>query len=96
MEVVISERAEEDLALVFAYLLDVNVAAAERFSAEVEQRLESLKDMPWRGAPRDDLQPGLRCVLLRTLLVLYTIGPEEVLILRIIDGRMDVDAEFHA
>jgi plasmid stabilization system protein ParE len=37
---------------------------------------------------------GLRSVVVGTHLIFYTVGPERINIVRVIDGRMDVDEEF--
>jgi len=43
---------------------------------------------------RSEFGPDIRVLLVGVYLVIYRIMPNEIVILRVIDGRMDVEAEF--
>jgi plasmid stabilization system protein ParE len=53
-----------------------------------------LSHVPFIGQQRPLLGPGVRGVVSGHYVILYSVGEEQVTILRIIDGRMDVEEEF--
>ena len=95
MRVLISQRAEEDLARIYAYIASRHPGAAERFRIEAEKALASLGQNPELG-PR----PGWKTrhtrlrfwVISRfhNYLIYYEPGPNAVSIEGILDGRRDV------
>jgi toxin ParE1/3/4 len=46
------------------------------------------------GRERSSLAPGLRCLVAGLHLIFYTVDAEHITVVRVIDGRMDVDEEF--
>jgi len=58
------------------------------------KKLQQLTHFPFMGRERPEFTPSLRSVLVRTYLIFYTVEKTEVIIVRIIDGRMDLDKEF--
>jgi plasmid stabilization system protein ParE len=95
MKVLISQRAEDDLARIYGYLATRNPDAAERFKTEAENALALLGQNPKLG-PR----PGwhTRHTRLRfwvvsrfhNYLIYYETGKDGVSIERVLDGRRDV------
>lgn len=95
MKVRISQRAEEDLAGIHAYIASRDPGAAERFQIEAENALKSLGRNPELG-PR----PGWKTrhtrlrfwVISRfhNYLIYYESGQDAVSIERVLDGRRDV------
>ena len=95
MKVLISARAEEDLAGIYAYIAARNPDAAERFRTEAENALALLGQHPELG-PR----PGwkTRHVRLRfwvisrfhNYLIYYEPREDAVSVERVLDGRRDV------
>jgi toxin ParE1/3/4 len=94
MKVIVSARARADALGIYSYLFDRNPAAAERVLERIERKIEQLGDFPFVGAVRPRLAPDLRAVVVGTHLILYKVETEALLILRIIDGRMDIDEQF--
>jgi plasmid stabilization system protein ParE len=41
------------------------------------------------------LASGLRCLIVGLHLIFYTVRGDEITVVRVIDGRMDVEEEFH-
>jgi plasmid stabilization system protein ParE len=41
------------------------------------------------------LAPGLRCLVVGLHLIFYTVDSNQITVVRVIDGRMDVEEEFH-
>lgn len=95
MKVRISQRAEEDLARIHAYIASHDHGAAERFRIEAEKALASLGRNPELG-PR----PGWKTrhtrlrfwVISRfhNYLIYYEPEQDAVSIERVLDGRRDV------
>ena len=95
MKVLISQRAEEDLARIYAYIASRHPSAAERFRIEAGKALASLGRNPELG-PR----PGWKTrhtrlrfwVISRfhNYLIYYEPGQDTVSIERVLDGRRDV------
>jgi toxin ParE1/3/4 len=94
MTVFISERANKDLLRLYSYLDERNPAAAENICKEVDTKFKHLSRFPFIGRERSSLAPGLRSVLVRSLLIFYIVESDRITVVRVIDGRMDIDEEF--
>ena len=57
------------------------------------QKIRQLARFPLIGRARPEFGDELRSVLVRNHVVLYFIDESELIILRVIDGRMDIDPE---
>ena len=94
MRIVWSERAERDLLQIYAYLADRNERVADALVREVDAKFKNLSRFPFIGRERSSLAPGLRSILVGTHLFFYLVERERIAIVRVIDGRMDIDEEF--
>jgi toxin ParE1/3/4 len=94
MKVFISERAKEDLLQIFSYVAERNQFAADSFIEAIDDKFEQLSRFPFIGRERTSLAQGLRSVVVRTHLIFCAVERERISIVRVIDGRMDVDEEF--
>jgi toxin ParE1/3/4 len=94
MKIVWSEKAEHDLLKIYAYVAARNPQAAEALVREVDARFKNLSRFPFIGRERPSLAPGLRSILVGTHLIFYCVEHDRIVIVRIIDGRMDIDEEF--
>jgi toxin ParE1/3/4 len=94
MTVTISDRAKLDLAKILSYILLLNRKSAESLDARFRDKISSLIIFPERGRVRTELGPNIRVLLVGVYLIIYRIEPDEIVILRVIDGRMDIEAEF--
>jgi toxin ParE1/3/4 len=95
MRIVLSDKAKTDLLRVYRYIEERNQHAANAFIRRVDTNFENLARFPFIGRERSSLAPGLRCLVVGLHLVFYTVDPEQITVVRVIDGRMDVDEEFH-
>lgn len=95
MKVQISGKARADLARVYNYLVERNFAAAEALLAASNSKFVQPSNFPFIGRDRSELAPDLRSAVVDTVLVLYTVSSDRIIVLRVIDGRMDVHYEFH-
>ena len=60
----------------------------------IDAKFGQLSRLPYIGRERTSLADGLRSVVVRMYLIFYTVEHERIFIVRVIDGRMDVDEEF--
>jgi toxin ParE1/3/4 len=94
MKIFISEKAREDLLQIFSYVAERNQLAAENIIEAIDAKFGQLSRLPYIGRERTSLADGLRSVVVRMYLIFYTVEHERIFIVRVIDGRMDVDEEF--
>ena len=90
--------AEDDLAEVFAYLVEESSSGAERQLARIERALRRLVKNPYLGKlPKDDhlMQMGYRSLVIDEYLAFYTIEDESILVHRIIHGARDYLSFLH-
>jgi len=95
MKIVWSDKAEKDLLAIYAYLAERNPQAADSLMREVDSRFENLARFPFIGRERSRFAPGLRSVLVGTHLIFYLVESDRIVVVRMIDGRMDIDEEFN-
>jgi toxin ParE1/3/4 len=95
MRIVLTAKAKRDLLRIYSYIDERNPSAAEAFIQRVRRNFENLARFPFIGRERSSLAPGLRCLIVGLHLIFYTVDPDEITVVRVIDGRMDVEAEFH-
>ena len=70
----------------------VDVASAQL--NRIESVFHRLSAFPRLGRDRSDLRPGLRTFSVKPWQVIYRLNGEDVVILRILDGRMNLAAQF--
>jgi toxin ParE1/3/4 len=95
MKISVSDRARADARRIYLYLVDRNPAAAERTIERIERKLEQLSHFPFIGPERPGMAAGTRAVVVGTHVIFYRVDDDTVVILRMLDGRMDIDEEFH-
>jgi toxin ParE1/3/4 len=76
------------------YIFERNPDAAVALAHEFEQKFVNLSRFPSIGRDRSNLIKGLRSIVLGNYVVFYRIEADRVTIMRILDGRRDIDAEF--
>lgn len=95
MRVVLSDKARNDLFRTYHYLEERSPNAANAFIRRIDTNFANLVRFPFIGRERSSLVPGLRCLVVGLHLIFYTVESDRITIVRVIDGRMDVDEEFH-
>ena len=65
------------------------------FIQRIDSNLKNLSRFPFIGRERANLAAGLRSLVVGLHLIFYVVEAEQIIVVRIIDGRMDVDEEFH-
>lgn len=89
-----SDLAREDIAAAFRHLRRHSAPAARRLATEVDRMCRLLRANPFMGKARDDLEPGVRSVVVSGYYLLYTVSDAEVAVVRFIHGRRDLPAAF--
>ncbi len=95
MRLTISDKARADLLRIYRYLDERSPNAANTFIRRINTNFDNLIRFPFIGRERLRLAPGLRCLVVGLHLLFYTIDSDQIIIIRVIDGRMDVDEEFY-
>ena len=93
MQIVWSPAANDDLEQIWTYI--AQEASAKRADDQVIKIVEicrSLSDWPHSGRARDDITPGVRSIAVAPYVLFYRIGSEAVEIVRVLDGRRDIEA----
>jgi toxin ParE1/3/4 len=85
-----SRDADDDILAIWDYIDLVNPSAARRWVDAIFQRWTILSDHPYAGEAREELGPGARVLVYRHYVIVYEVRPEEVVILRVFDGRRDL------
>lgn len=96
MRVRLTDRANADLRAAYAYLAESNSIAAIRFVDRIDRAFRSLSEHPYAGRERPELQNGVRSLVCGWHVIFYVVQTGLILVIRVIDGRMDIDAEFQA
>lgn len=95
MRFVISSRAEADLLAIHSYFSDRNPAAADRIITRLFRRFDELCDFPFLGPDRGELGPALRGILVDSYIAFYMIEPDQIVVVRVLDSRMNVEEKFN-
>ena len=90
MRLILSRRAKEDLLEIWEFIADHDEIAADRYIDHLRDRALELLHFPELGRARNEIHLNLRSLLARNHLLFYKIEGEEVQILRILHGSMDL------
>jgi toxin ParE1/3/4 len=90
MRLILSRRAKEDLLETWEFIADHDEIAADRYIDHLRDRALELLHFPELGRARNEIVSGLRSLLARNHLLFYRIELQEVQILRILHGSMDL------
>jgi toxin ParE1/3/4 len=93
VRVVVSLRARSDILAIHAYLAERSPAAADRLLVRFSQRFDELCEFPFLGPERSELRKSLRGLLMDGYIAFYVVETDRIVIVRVIDGRMNVKRE---
>jgi toxin ParE1/3/4 len=87
--------AQTDLVEIWSYYVAIaGRDAANRIRREIVEACRILEDDPLVGRAREEIRPGLRSIVSRPYVIFYR-APEGVAeIVRVLDGRRDIDEIF--
>ncbi|WFP60111.1 type II toxin-antitoxin system RelE/ParE family toxin [Mesorhizobium sp. WSM4904] len=85
-------RAESDVEAIGDYIAERNPSAAVRLVHALERRWDLLTLHPFSGAPRDEIGPGIRHLIVGEYLTLYRVTEDAIEIIRVPHGRRTIEA----
>ncbi|UVK48011.1 type II toxin-antitoxin system RelE/ParE family toxin [Mesorhizobium sp. AR07] len=86
-------QAEVDLEDIGDYIAGHDPRAAVRLVDALERRWDLLTLHPFSGAPRDDIAPGIRHLVVGDYLTLYRVGNDVIEIIRVLHGKRNIEAD---
>ncbi|MBK5940334.1 type II toxin-antitoxin system RelE/ParE family toxin [Halochromatium roseum] len=87
---VLSELAEEDLIQIYVTgAMDFGLEQAKRYHRKLYQAFVFLADNPFAGPERSELRPACRIHPVGSHILIYTIRPNDIYILRVRHGHED-------
>jgi toxin ParE1/3/4 len=94
MKVIFSDEADRDLLQIHAYLAERNPDAAIALANEFKRKIENLSRFPFIGRERNNIAKDLRSIVAETYVIFYIVERAHLTIVRVLDGRRDIDTEF--
>jgi toxin ParE1/3/4 len=94
MKIFVSDQADADLLQIYRYVAERNPAAAEAIIRRIDRTFENLMRFPFIGRDRASLARGIRSIVANNYVVFYAVERDRVTIVRVLDGRRDIDTEF--
>jgi toxin ParE1/3/4 len=91
---VIAPKASRDLNAISDYFVEKNIEAGERLLKEFEQKCQNLIKFPKMGKSYSKIRTNLRGVPLGGYIIFYQIIPDGIEVLRVVNGRKDLEALF--
>ncbi|RWC45183.1 MAG: type II toxin-antitoxin system RelE/ParE family toxin [Mesorhizobium sp.] len=85
-------QAVVDLEDIGDYIAGHDPRAAVRLVDSLERRWDLLTLHPFSGAPRDDIAPGIRHLIVGDYLTLYRVGDNAIEIIRVLHGHRNIEA----
>jgi toxin ParE1/3/4 len=93
VRVVVSLRARSDILAIHAYLAERSLVAADRLLVRFSQRFDELCEFPFLGPDRSELRVSLRGLLMDGYIAFYIVETDRIVIVRVLDGRMNIKQE---
>ncbi|MBD2620177.1 type II toxin-antitoxin system RelE/ParE family toxin [Microcystis flos-aquae FACHB-1344] len=91
---IIAPSASQGLNKIADYFLVVNIEAGEKLFRKFYKKCQQLVQFPKLGRSYSHIKPSLRGLPLDGYIIFYRVINETVEILRIVNGRQDLDALF--
>jgi toxin ParE1/3/4 len=91
---IVAPSASRDLDRIAEYFLERNIDAGEQLFRAFNQKCLHLVKFPSIGRRYDDIRPNLRGLPLEGYIILYQLVDEGVEILRVVNGRQNLEALF--
>lgn len=88
-----SGPANDDLGQIGDYTLrEWGAAQKRKYLGNIRNAFRTLRDTPGMGAPRDDIDVGLRALPVQRHIIFYRETENEVLIVRVLHASIDRDS----
>jgi toxin ParE1/3/4 len=90
-----SPEALDDIDRLWDYYAEVaGGSTADRILREIAKAVAVVDDFPFAGRARDDIRAGLRSLAVTPQIVFYRLKDDRPEIVRVLDGRQDIEAIF--
>lgn len=86
-------QADLDLDSIWSFIAADNIQAAERLIDRIGSVFQMLVENPLAGRERPELRRGLRSFPVRNYIVFYIPVPDGIEVIRVMNGRQDIDAD---
>lgn len=90
----LSRPARQDLDDIWLYIARDSIEAADRLVDLLTEKLPLIASQPRIGRLREDIAPNLRCLPVKSYLILYRFLEGSVQIVRVVHGARDPKALF--
>ena len=91
---IISPSATKDLNEIADYFLKRNLEAGERLFKDFNKKCQNLANFPSMGRSYAYIKPSLRGLPLNGYIIIYQVMYDGVEILRVVNGRQDLESLF--
>ncbi|KYH02230.1 type II toxin-antitoxin system RelE/ParE family toxin [Bradyrhizobium sp. DOA1] len=88
-----SPQADRDLDSIWDFIASNSIRAAEKQIARIGEIFEMIVDNPLAGRERRELRMGLRSFPVGNYVIFYIPLTDGVEIVRVMHGRLDIDAD---
>jgi toxin ParE1/3/4 len=97
-KVILSPLALFDLEKIITYYQELNKNTSKKYYSNIMKNIKKLKDFPKIGRivpeTEDLFYDKYRELLYKNFRIIYRIDINEIKVIRILDGRMDIDADW--
>ncbi|TAE56647.1 MAG: type II toxin-antitoxin system RelE/ParE family toxin [Nostocales cyanobacterium] len=90
----ISPQAIKDLDSISEYFLTTNIETGEKIFQEFTKKCKNLLQFPKMGRSYEHIRKGMRGIPLNSYIIFYQIVDDNIEILRIVNGRQDLESLF--
>jgi toxin ParE1/3/4 len=88
-----SPQAEIDITAIWDFIAADSIKAADGLIDRIDRAFDMLADTPLAGRSRDELRPNLRSFPVGNYIIFYVPLPDGVEVVRVMNGRQDIDAD---
>ena len=88
-----SPQTEIDLTSIYNFIADDSVKAADAWLGRIEATFDMLAETPLAGRARNDLAMNVRSFPVRSYVIFYIPVPDGIEVIRVMNGRQDIDAD---
>ena len=78
---------------IWSFIADDNARAADALIDRIDKTADMLADTPLAGRARPELGPGLRSFPVGNYIIFYVPAPGGIEIVRVMNGRQDIDPD---
>ena len=92
--VTLRPQAEVDILEIWEFIAGDNVAAADKWVDDLDEKMALWATQPMMGRARDELAPGIRSLAFGRYVVFFAPLPDGIDVVRVLHGARDIDNTF--